>query len=1586
MSAWAQDFATDESGAFLISTPADLVKLSQLSNDEATRESVQRATFKQTADLNMKGINFTPMFQSPIMVNGKANNNAGAFKGTYDGQGYAIRNLKVVADEENTFFVALFSCINGATVTRVTLENATILNDSSTPVATGGIIGRNSSCVVANCAVFGLTLDRATEATKATNGSGAVCGYMSDATASVMKNCLTDYTLLCTWGAQASIVNSYVMSDVTFTAPTGELCYILNDNQSENPVWFQTIGDDERPTMNTSHATVYKNGLLACDGKREISVSYSNENEGLNTQDHTFADGVCSVCGGFDMDYVPQVDGVFQIGTPAQLVWYSKYVNAPNKGTSAVLTNDIDMSSVESFEPIGLHIDPENGTHTENDFTGKFDGQGHIISNLKVKTTAGQESGLFGRVQGTITRLGIVNANIESVANAAKEGATGVRSGVLAALILNTQGVSNCYTAGELTVTTTNAEKAPFANLTAFGARTTINSCYTTAASFGAFNDVSGGVAANNSFCGDEAAAMASTGELCYKLNGSQSDNPVWYQTLGEGGDAYPTFDSSHGIVYLAVDQNCDGTPKAGSEVAYSNTAGNRDEHAFVDGICSVCGDFDMGFVPTWNGWFQISTPAQLVWFSKYVSNGNNGACADLVEDLDMAGIVFPPICLYSDNLPHFGNGYEGVFGGGGHIIKNLKVEQGDYESGLFSRISTSGRILDLGIVNADIKTTENERAGVFAGLIVNGGGSEPNIDGCFSWGNIALSSIDATQTGGIVGTNVNGIITNSYTSYNCIMGAGQSTMAATNCYEGEEVLAKAPTGELCFMLNGGSGIPGWFQILGKDEYPTTNGKENGIVYNVEGFGYSNFNYPMQMPQLSNGVYQITNGLELNGFAAMVSESSLKYTGANAVLTQDIDMKDIPFLPIGSRFYENTPKGHYYGTFNGNKHWIKNLVMEGPVNDRAALFGNVGAGATIKDVLIDESCSFTGGSCTAGLIGYAGRLGNPESNELTIKGCSNGATITASEAQSGGFIGRSESATDVPLTIKIIESTNVGKVTGDIQTGGFLGATSANVIFDNCENWADVTGNYHVGGFVGKHDKADNVTLTFVNYCQNSGKVTGTGTSVGGFGGRVDAGFAIEDCSNLGKITGTGCVGGLFGNVVTTGGNKITNCYNYTLAEILANGSSEAKVGGLIGNTGTSVTIIDSYNNGDITGTAEGSKGCVGGLVGVAESDITVEGSWNTGDITGAGNNCGGLVGWESSSQKAVIFRNSFNAGNLSISAGENAGGIIGGNSGRPTVTIENCFNEGRIAGAKNSAALAGWLGNSNDSQTVVLNIANCWNTGTLLNMNGNNTLYRCGSSDKNVVNASNNYDLSGSHETPKQPAPEGYTSDWLESGQLTYFINIKAGKYAYRQNLTYRAEGGQDFGGPSIFKTHDIVTMISDAGFGTFYAEEDLLTEGMDVKVYTGKFTSSCLALTELSGGIPAKTAVVVEGAPGFYSFEPTKKGLTAVADNDLKGTAEPLTSTGSQYVLANKDNVVGFYKATEGTVIPFGKAYLLPTSAGDGGGALAKVYTFDFAGTGIEKVETSTDNETIFDLSGRRMEKATKGVFIVNGKKVLK
>lgn len=77
-----------------------------------------------------------------------------------------------------------------------------------------------------------------------------------------------------------------------------------------------------------------------------------------------------------------------------------------------VLANDIDMSEVGNHEPIGRRKNDE-------EFTGTFDGNGHVITGLTVVNPGGKDVGLFGAVEegGVVTQVGLEDADIEGRGN-----------------------------------------------------------------------------------------------------------------------------------------------------------------------------------------------------------------------------------------------------------------------------------------------------------------------------------------------------------------------------------------------------------------------------------------------------------------------------------------------------------------------------------------------------------------------------------------------------------------------------------------------------------------------------------------------------------------------------------------------------------------------------------------------------------------------------------------------------------------------------------------------------------------------------------------------------------------------------------------------------------------------------------------------------------------------------------------------------------------------------------------------------------------------------------------------------------------
>ena len=87
--------------------------------------------------------------------------------------------------------------------------------------------------------------------------------------------------------------------------------------------------------------------------------------------------------------------------------------------------------------------------------------------------------------------------------------------------------------------------------------------------------------------------------------------------------------------------------------------------------------------------------------------------------------------------------------------------------------------------------------------------------------------------------------------------------------------------------------------------------------------------------------------------------------------------------------------------------------------------------------------------------------------------------------------------------------------------------------------------------------------------------------------------------------------------------------------------------------------------------------------------------------------------------------------------------------------------------------------------------------------------------------------------------------------------------------------------------------------------------------------------------------------------------------------------------YVLNNGDNGLGFYKLSKNGTIEANKAYLTYS----GGVGAREFIGFDDDATRIEMpmVESSDADAVVYDLQGRRVAQPTKGLYIVNGKKVI-
>ena len=186
---------------------------------------------------------------------------------------------------------------------------------------------------------------------------------------------------------------------------------------------------------------------------------------------------------------------------------------------------------------------------------------------------------------------------------------------------------------------------------------------------------------------------------------------------------------------------------------------------------------------------------------------------------------------------------------------------------------------------------------------------------------------------------------------------------------------------------------------------------------------------------------------------------------------------------------------------------------------------------------------------------------------------------------------------------------------------------------------------------------------------------------------------------------------------------------------------------------------------------------------------------------------------------------------------------------------------------------------------------------------------------------------------------------------------------------------------------------------------------EGVEAKNADGYYFAKVKKLAQQGDVVPAQTAVVLEcnsTNPADNQLLPTGDEKPKQSNNRLCGTffGEAINGltvkdgTGAEHNVtrdnirafnintADSRNPIGFYKVKNNvTNIPGNKAFLVLTSTE----AQAKSFVLEFEDggtTGIETIENSknsTDDGVYYDLQGRRVENPTRGIYIVNGKKVV-
>ena len=252
----------------------------------------------------------------------------------------------------------------------------------------------------------------------------------------------------------------------------------------------------------------------------------------------------------------------------------------------------------------------------------------------------------------------------------------------------------------------------------------------------------------------------------------------------------------------------------------------------------------------------------------------------------------------------------------------------------------------------------------------------------------------------------------------------------------------------------------------------------------------------------SEGIYEIHTADELVRFSEMVN-SGTTFAGKTVQLMADIDLKNRSFTPIGGNTDSDGNSGKAFkGTFDGNHHVIRNLLIFEPNGFYVGLFGYAHS-AIIQNLGIESGYVF-GHRKTAGILGRA--------YNSTLTNCYSKAKILCRNGQAAGLVA------------------NAGGIT---------------TIQDCYHSGAVHCGAEIAGGIVGLIAAGNGITL---RNCYHSGELTDTQGScglVGYYGMNADAAttqIVIENCYTTELLRGS-----------TTGDRdyvKITNSLQLTEDEL----------------------------------------------------------------------------------------------------------------------------------------------------------------------------------------------------------------------------------------------------------------------------------------------------------------------------------------------------------------------------------------------------------------------------------------------------
>ena len=735
----------------------------------------------------------------------------------------------------------------------------------------------------------------------------------------------------------------------------------------------------------------------------------------------------------------------YEISTAAELAWFRDYVNGGKLSVCAKLTADIDLkdfchaadASKEelSWEPIGNY---------SNKYTGTFDGNGHIISNLYIKVQR-RGVGFFGYMEdGTIKNIVFDNAQVENTGNDYHYPLTGIVVGATFGTLQNLKTLKNCSVksgaktlggiAGTITRSCSNLEN----NATVSGR-----------------NKV-GGIA--GSFSGSTLSSCVNNGMVKEDRSG-ECGGIVGYIAYGTIEDC-----ANYG--------NVTGTNEIGGIVGYAQ------DNSTIKSTLSI-GDITS----------EESRAGIIVGYARSINASN------MLAYSNNAKLTINGTKQEGDNFKTVGEGNLGIASGStlDEIIKGFTQEQ--LKSGVVAYLlqqnaSTKAKWGQNLAKDGDIYPVIGSEYQVYADNVTYNCKTKEVVTGSFT--NTITSPVIKYQHGKI----------DHHAAINatCTEAGTKEYWQCQDCQRkySDEPLTKELTDVTQPALGHINNADGYCSRC--QPYGVKPSLESG-VYQIEKpchlvwfRNYVNGTIVDEGEKAGTAhptaSAKLTEDINLNGYCYKADKTQ--------------SLNELSWVPIGN--INNAYKGTFDGNgktisnlyINASQEnmglfgyildsTIKNLTLEDAnvtnmSNYTGILVGKTFAENTLQNIKISGTCEVNGGDYTGGIAGEHGGKAYNCVNHATVQGtetvgglfgryysgnfvtsitaCANYGKVTATKTNVGGLVGLNENGT-------IQDCANYGNVTSTVRkVGGLVGDFKMGTIQD-CANYGDVKGAYQVGGMVG---------------------------------------------------------------------------------------------------------------------------------------------------------------------------------------------------------------------------------------------------------------------------------------------------------------------------------------------------------------------------------------------------------------------------------------------------------------------------------------------------------------------------------------